>query len=319
MVSLVVDYGALVQERRELQNGADAAALALGADCARGACGDFAATARELADDNATDNLAGLDVICGVGPILPTCATAPARVAGLAGWVFVRTKTSSAGSGEMANLVPFHFAAALGNHDKGQQVTATAVSAWGPPSKLVVAPIAISTCEFFEVMGGAGGTLSFPSAERTMNFHTTASNVCPHGPAGKDAPGGFGWLDVGSQPCTVDISRNTWYSTDPGNSKPHSCDLTTWRNAEISLPIYDSVTGTGNNISYHVIGFGRLHVTGYKFPSERWSVGGGTLPCPGEAGNSGTCLRGYFTRFILPTPALGSGQDFGVRGVTLVG
>ena len=40
MASLVVDFGRIYVERRELQNGATAAALAIGEDCARNLCGD---------------------------------------------------------------------------------------------------------------------------------------------------------------------------------------------------------------------------------------------------------------------------------------
>ena len=51
----VIDGSALYQERRELQNGADAAALAIARDCAEGACGDVYATGEAFADGNAGD------------------------------------------------------------------------------------------------------------------------------------------------------------------------------------------------------------------------------------------------------------------------
>jgi len=38
MATLVVDVGRLYVERRQLQNGADAAALAVAVDCAHGSC-----------------------------------------------------------------------------------------------------------------------------------------------------------------------------------------------------------------------------------------------------------------------------------------
>ena len=48
IAAYVIDISALYQERRELQNGADAAALAIARDCAMGDCGDDYATADEV-------------------------------------------------------------------------------------------------------------------------------------------------------------------------------------------------------------------------------------------------------------------------------
>ncbi len=43
--ALAVDVGAVYSERQQLQNGADAAALAIGYACAEGSCGDSQGTA----------------------------------------------------------------------------------------------------------------------------------------------------------------------------------------------------------------------------------------------------------------------------------
>ena len=45
--ALVIDAGTFFAEKRELQNGADAAALAVAADCANGACDLAPAAAAE--------------------------------------------------------------------------------------------------------------------------------------------------------------------------------------------------------------------------------------------------------------------------------
>ena len=180
----------------------------------------------------------------------------------------------------------------------------------------MVAPLTVSVCEFALVVGSPA---TFPTAVATMNFHTTATTKCPQGPSGADAPGGFGWLDVGASPCSLTVPAESWVSADPGNSAPHSCDLTTWQNADITIPIYNAVTGQGNNTTYHVVGFGRFHVTGYKFPGKRWTIEGTTLSCPGESGNSGTCVRGWFTRFENDARSIYKGSSFGVSGVMLVG
>ena len=71
--AIVIDIGALYAEKRQLQNGADAAALAVAQDCANGSCSGYGARADEYADLNAKDGAANIDLVCGVGPGLPTC------------------------------------------------------------------------------------------------------------------------------------------------------------------------------------------------------------------------------------------------------
>lgn len=108
---------------------------------------------------------------------------------------------------------------------------------------------------------------------------------------GKDAPGGFGWLSwsgsnsagalanslcspdnisfsldspydspgsyggyIGTNPATGE----TWFPVDPGKSNSssvRSC-LDGWINsgATVLVPIYDLVTGNGNNAAYHITG-----------------------------------------------------------------
>ena len=76
--ALVIDVGALYAERRELQNGADAAALAVATDCAEGNCdATKSATADDVRRQNANDGAANVDEVCGVGPgLLGLCDTA---------------------------------------------------------------------------------------------------------------------------------------------------------------------------------------------------------------------------------------------------
>ena len=66
MAALVIDVGRLYQERAELQNGADAAAIGVAKSCALGAC--TPAVAVSYADANAsqlTGGTAGVALICG--------------------------------------------------------------------------------------------------------------------------------------------------------------------------------------------------------------------------------------------------------------
>ena len=132
MVAFAVDAGALYQERRELQNGSDAAVLAIAEDCGRGAkpCDDLTAeaTAQQYADANADDTFADLEP----GSLILDTTLQTIEVV-------TRTETSDGGT----VFKPF-FAQVLGFD--GATVRARSKAAWGLPAGSV--PLTISTCEW---------------------------------------------------------------------------------------------------------------------------------------------------------------------------
>ncbi len=317
--ALVIDVGALYQERRELQNGADAAALALAQRCAGGACGSLLATADQFGDANANDGAAHVDEVCGDGPGLRACATGPAAPAGAAGWVRVTTSTDDAASG--TNEITYGLARAL-TDTTGQTLQAQTTAAWGVPGgERSVPPVIVSTCEVDAATDPDGdGVRSFApgppfaGTPTTLIFHGSKPGSCPAGPSGGDLPGGFGWLD--SVNCRATVSPDDWVTVDPGNNGlPNGCNASVWRNQTILLPVYDQKVGSGNNGSYHVAGYAAFHVVGYKVGNQTWPSG---TRCAGQPGNSGRCLIGHFTSQVVPTDAF-DGDDFGVVGVKLTG
>ncbi|MEO5975240.1 MAG: pilus assembly protein TadG-related protein [Ilumatobacteraceae bacterium] len=64
--ALVIDMGSLWSERRQLQNGADAAALAVALDCAKTACTQSQLVALNYAKLSASDGAASVS-LCGKG------------------------------------------------------------------------------------------------------------------------------------------------------------------------------------------------------------------------------------------------------------
>jgi uncharacterized membrane protein len=69
--ALAVDVGRLYVEREELQSGADGAAMAVAKDCAANVttCGaDPDGAAKSYADENAEDDVSGVNVLCGETP-----------------------------------------------------------------------------------------------------------------------------------------------------------------------------------------------------------------------------------------------------------
>ncbi|MGD9704273.1 MAG: pilus assembly protein TadG-related protein [Acidimicrobiia bacterium] len=316
--ALVLDLGALYHERRQLQNGADAGALAVAQDCAEGDCLDESATADSFADKNASDGQSNIDTVCGSGPGLSACAAPPALPAGVSGWVSVTTSTNNPGNGGNSSQVDYLLAQIL-TGSSGKTVHATAVAAWGALGKATTIPLIFSQCELAEM----GGSINPPSppAEGTQHyiyFHGSVSvGNCPSGPSGFDDPisGGFGWLATSG--CQATITAGGWVSDKPGNGVPNGCNPADWQNKELLIPIYDVTNGlTGSNGSYHVVGFAGFRIIGYRFSGATWPNG---FQCPDEPGNSGRCIRGEFTRVTALDGEIGGGADLGARVITMVG
>jgi Flp pilus assembly protein TadG len=306
MGALVVDVGQLYAERRELQNGADAAALAVAQDCAGGDCRDETTTARTYADENAHDGKAAVDEVCGSGPGLTSCATPTANVPA-SDWVKVTTVTPN------DDKVDFVFAPILG-HDAGT-VDAAAVAAWGAVGRATTLPLTFSECEYAE-LGGNVEAGTFPSGLNYIFFHdTTEAGTCPAGPSGADLPGGFGWL-ASSDDCGVDVTADGWVNDKPGNGVPNDCEPTDWQSREVLVPIFDNANGlNGSNGQYHIAGFVGFRISGYRFPGNQWQNG---FPCGPNPGGGTTYICGEFTRIVTPGE-IGTGPDYGARTVQMIG
>lgn len=319
--AIVLDVGAMYQERRELQNGADAAALALASDCAGAGCGAYATTAESYADVNADDGASDVDEVCGstVVGLLP-CLDPPEGLPVVAKYVRVSTTTRDAATD--GDEIRFGLARVLGF--EGKTVQARSTVAWGPPSPSSIAspPLIFSMCEFYEAVGGPAGAALLPyypdqdpttGPFHTIFFHgTTEAGSCPAGPSGSDLPGGFGWLESDecvAEPYTVtnaDGEEETWVDDKTGVPIPNDCDPDQWHDGSdpvvLTLPFFDTTNGlNGTNGEYRIVGFASIYVTGFKFPGGKWPA---DFQCPGQ-GNSVNCIQGHFVRAAV------SGTEFG--------
>ena len=219
--ALVIDAGALYAERRQLQNGADAAALAVAMDCAKGNCDLAAGQAGDYANKNANDGAANVDSVCGVGPGLPACATPPAAAAGKSAWVQVATSTRKP---DNSTKVDFVLAPVLDATNVGSTVHASAVATWGPVAGAITLPLAYGICEL-ERLGMTLDPLFIPTTPGIIYLPgTEPKNVQPP-PCADTAPGGFLWLDdnFGPNDCNVKITVGDPMSSDPGKSEPPAC------------------------------------------------------------------------------------------------
>lgn len=311
--ALVVDAGALYTERRQLQNGADAGALALAQDLAEGnSVGDGYPMADVYADANANDDASNVDEVCGSGPGIAVCSTPPVGADSVTGYVQVTTSTANSSGGDQVSLL---FAPLLDAAKVGRTVEATAVAAWGPIGGAVTIPVTFSVCEF-EALGGSLASGTFPSQRDYIYLHDDGpdyrDDCLPSTGSGLRVPGGFGWLD--SVDCETSAVVGGWVTSDTGNNVP--CDPSLWKNQELLIPIYDETQGSGNNAKYHVAGFAGFRLLGYKLGNKyEWNV----TKCPDTTGNSGRCLYGEFTKVIVTGEIGSGGTDFGSSSISMIG
>jgi hypothetical protein len=335
--ALVIDVGQLYQERAELQNGADAGALATAKTCAIGSC--LPGTAAGYANSNAKDGVSTVDLVCGrdSGGVLPGCSASsgsiidcPTPASG--NYVDVHTSTRTTGG---STLLPPRFARTLAGNSAytGSTVRACARAAWGAPKSATTVAMTISQCEWWVATGGTpNGPAANPvyapkppyppnpakSFDQVLKLHGTATSTCPGGPAGSDGPGMFGWVDDSGN-CSAFISGNT-YTADTGVSAGKSCqDALAKAQASktpIFVPVYSSVSGTGTNGTYTLAGFAAFVVTGYHLPSftaTDWLDS--TKDCKGND----KCVNGFFTQALMPSIGTIGGPNLGATIIQLAG
>ena len=261
--AIAVDVGAVYAEKARLQVAADAAALAVAQDCARGACGDVQATATALVAANAGTATAGPPVLSS----RPTSVTVT------------------------GNQPTEHWFAPVLGID-ATAVSATATVAWGAPGGgTAVLPLTFSWCEFAQQTGGG---LPSGTTERTIRLTKTSGTTDCTGPSHNIVPGGFGYLvtDPGEFRATSAVAGHSTSST--GNTPPADCapeDFGHWRGRTVLLPIFDQFGATGSNAWYRVYGYAAFRITGFH-------LGGQFSTTPRPCGGNDRCITGYFTRFV---------------------
>lgn len=336
MGALVIDVGELYQNRAELQNGADAAALAVAQSCAAGTCAP--SLAAQFATANAsrlTGGAAGVDLVCGSGS-LDTCPASsgaitdcPAAPSG-ANYVDVHTSTRTAAGSSL--LPPVFAALLLGNSGyQGSTVRACAQAEWGAPSALTSGlAFTISACTW-DQMTDLGTTFapappyppdSLPSASQdvVLQFHGNGSNTsCTTEPSGADAPGNFGWTIDSTGNCQTYINGST-YGDNTGVSASQACKAALAADQAnqtlVFIPVYISVDGNGANAYYTLKGFAAFVITGYRVPGASASD---WLDPNNDCSGSSFCINGYFTQGLIPAVGALGGTNLGASIALLSG
>jgi Flp pilus assembly protein TadG len=327
--ALVVDVGAAYVEGRQLQNGADAAALAIAQSCAAGSCGSGSAgaTASSLANLNSNDGASG--------------ATVQLPGTGGPGTVTVTTTTLTAG-GE--TVLANRLAGALGLADRGVRRSATAT--WGTFAGGTTLPVAM--CARVWGTRTSNGTV-LPSGPPSYILGYAGGGkpsdaICGNPGSTDTYPGGFGYL-LRDGDCRISVSvdaAGTWVDgttgspTDPGSGACKSVDAIRSKLDRIIagtdplapgsvalVPIFDSYRSSGSAGQFRVRGYGAFKLEGYEIQSKTGGSMGAKecsdfLKSVGGSG-SGDCMKGYFTHFVSADALaiLPGGISYGASGFRL--
>ncbi|MGY3320135.1 Flp pilus assembly protein TadG [Arthrobacter sp. TE12232] len=274
--AVAVDVGQIYVERAQLQNGADAGALAVARSCQAKPCDPTLAS--PLANANSNDNQ----------------STVKSVDLSVAGQVTVTTTTKNGASDHLSNL--------LSQAVNAGPVTvgATSTAAWGSPGSGPAAlPLTFAPCQFD--IGGALQTILIHGSQ------TCASDS----PSGATIPGGFDWLMSDSGQCSATIypdDSSTPGITDPygvtktGLSMPKDCKtvIASYLNQVVLFPVYSNTAGNGAGGKYYIEGYAAFLLVGYNFPGM--SAGDQT-----GLGGSNNGIRGKFVSWVADPTAYGGG------------
>jgi hypothetical protein len=286
MAALVLDVGHWYRDKRRLQGTADAAALA-GAQMLPDDPGGAKSTAQTYADKNGGD-VAGASIVVSS--------------------TYGANDTISVGA---QRNDPGIFSRVIGATNA--DISARAKARVGvPQSVLHVAPMVVR-CNH-PLIQNCNNNGNMPK----FNVPTTLA----YDPMG--APGAFGMLNLSKGGGTPGSSEeadwilkgyNAWldvnkdYNSDPG-AKFSSQEVQGALDARLSgdpvllFPVFERLTGTGQNAKYYIIGWIGFHLTSYV-----------------AHGNNAT-LTGYFTTYIaqgvLASGGPGNSINLGVKSIQLI-
>ena len=259
--AMAVDVGQIYAERAQLQNAADAGAMAAAQQC-HSTPTDCSANALSWAQDmtggNSND---GATTVDSVDLSVPNQVT-----------VVTSTLNGTSGAGFLTKM----FASALNAPPVTVGARATAVIE--PIGGATAFPLAISDCQYD--LSGAEVT-----GDIQLIKYKPGSGTCTS-TAGHVIPGGFGWLDHTGGPCLAATDADDTVPTDTGANYPGACDatVTAWKNTieaggtvEGTFPVYDNAGGTGAGGWFHIRGYATFRLIGWAF-----SGGGSPEGLPGK-------------------------------------
>lgn len=309
--AIAVDAGALYQENRELQNGADAAVLAMAQSCAAGSSQSDCWSGFASANANAV-HYANLNAKDGSHAATADLSQYAARK------VTVNTATSQPGS--PPGTMSLFFAKIFGTNAAGATAKASAI--WGSPKfgSVRTLPLVISECEWPGTIDPKPWT---EASMRQLTFHKDATTGCKSAVSGADMPGGFGWIESATG-CEPVISSDGVAKISTGASPPQNCDenaiLAAINNKVVFVPVFVTAAGVGNNATYKFSHYAAFYVAKYNLGAPKYTSPAG-FKCadptkPSEASEKYTCIAGWFTEGSVGAGTVdpgNAGSQYGVR------
>lgn len=332
LLGLVVDGGRLYAERRVVQNGADAAALAVAQNCAleRPECATQASSrvvAGTFANLNASDDgRTSVTELCGSAPLAP-CPS----VGSTPKWSdcqtdvtgnYARVRTRSEDAAGSAFFLPI-FAGVIGGTNGQLTVGACSQVKWGGAASAPIQfPFLLPACA---PLLAEGLKVIEDFDPNDPNTSCTVNGIT-YDPVTKGFA--FGTLPGADSNClttvTVDvgdvIAVETSLTQVCGTKINTVLDPIIASGKAIVLPVVGAHTQTGQgNYDFTILSFKSFILTGYKLKN----ITGGTAPPGGWSqtvcgqGAQRSCIYGSVGADVV-TGDVGGPDDFGVRAVQLI-
>lgn len=239
--------------------------------------------------------------------------------------VKVRVRRSGAQNGE----VPFFFARAMGHTGTAMETEATAaflndIRGFRTPSdgsNLEILPFALDKQTWDNLMAGGGtDNYTYNPATKSVSCGGDGVKECNLYPQGTGSPGNRGTVDIGpSNNSTNDICRQIVYGVSPsdlaaiGGKLELGADGTLMLNGDTGIsagckdelasiagkprviPIFDSVSGNGNNAMYRIVGFVGIRIVGVKMTggNKQVMIQPAKVVLPGGIPGNGTTTSKY--------------------------
>lgn len=326
MGALVLDVGQLYQYRAELQNGADAGALAVATSCAQGSCAPTVATT--FAKANSHTGFATVPQVCGSSGLgscpgstgkLTDCPSAPAGVT----YVDVHTQSQTPSG---SSLVPPVLAKTLLGKSSytGTTVSACAVAEWGAPSTATSTTLTVDNCEWSAATNDGNSFATSPPYPQNPTPNKSFDQVMHLSVNSSDGCGTFNWITDSNGNCTTDLAGDYSAISVP-SGVPSECvpvlSTSQTNKTVILVPVYGngSSCGHGGSATYVLEGFAAFVVTGYHFGTKGPSASD-WLNSKNDCTGSANCVNGYFTQtLVTTTQGTVGGQDMGATIVQLIG
>jgi Flp pilus assembly protein TadG len=289
--AIALDTAAVWSARQQVENGADAAVIAVAMDCARNQCSDMEAVKQTATEAFFANNRAAKLSNLGSGEGNVSVNGRQVSVEQTRPWV-----------------VNHFFAAALGQGTG--ELSVQSYAEWAPAASANAdVPLGISLCTYRTALASSPPTATLPLSN-AINTTTTCA-----GPTSGSAavPSGQALSVPDSGSCRTQSARGQNVPVPTSSASLGSCTSTYFTSLvgrDIWLPVWDAATQTSApSPTFRVYGYAAFRVTAFNNATSPWSLSGRFVLSARQSGA---------TTPPDPTtlPALGA-PDLGARSVYL--